>query len=54
MALIGNQCDLPPTTVDTKQAQDLGRSYRIPFIETPAKTRQGIDNAFYTVGNSET
>ncbi|XP_036876316.1 GTPase KRas isoform X2 [Manis javanica] len=36
-------------TVDTKQAQDLARSYGIPFIETSAKTRQGVDDAFYTL-----
>jgi GTPase SAR1 family protein len=40
MVLVGNKCDLPSRTVDTKQAQDLARSYVIPFIETSAKTRQ--------------
>lgn len=40
MVLVGNKCDLPSRTVDTKQAQDLARSYGIPFIETSAKTRQ--------------
>ncbi|MEJ1280062.1 hypothetical protein NN561_011001 [Cricetulus griseus] len=43
MVLVGNKCDLPSRTVDTKQAQDLARSYGIPFIETSAKTRQHID-----------
>uniref|UniRef100_A0A8C2FK52 small monomeric GTPase n=1 Tax=Cyprinus carpio TaxID=7962 RepID=A0A8C2FK52_CYPCA len=41
MVLVGNKCDLPSRSVDTKQAQDLARSYGIPFIETSAKTRQG-------------
>ncbi|XP_061494349.1 GTPase KRas isoform X2 [Rhineura floridana] len=49
MVLVGNKCDLPSRTVDTKQAQDLSRSYGIPFIETSAKTRQGVDDAFYTL-----
>ncbi|KAM7244040.1 hypothetical protein CapIbe_004648 [Capra ibex] len=49
MVLVGNKCDLPSRTVDTKQAQDLARSYGIPFIETSAKTRQGVDDAFYTL-----
>nr|6PQ3_A Chain A, GTPase KRas [Homo sapiens] len=49
MVLVGNKCDLPSRTVDTKQAQDLARSYGIPFIETSAKTRQGVDQAFYTL-----
>lgn len=40
MVLVGNKCDLPTRTVDTKQAQELARSYGIPFIETSAKTRQ--------------
>ncbi|KAG9342308.1 hypothetical protein JZ751_016810 [Albula glossodonta] len=42
MVLVGNKCDLPSRTVDTKQAQDLARSYGIPFIETSAKTRQPL------------
>lgn len=49
MVLVGNKCDLPSRTVDTKQAQELARSYGIPFIETSAKTRQGVDDAFYTL-----
>lgn len=40
MVLVGNKCDLPSRTVDTKQAQELARSYGIPFVETSAKTRQ--------------
>ncbi|KAJ8247272.1 hypothetical protein GJAV_G00244410 [Gymnothorax javanicus] len=40
MVLVGNKCDLPARTVDTRQAQDLARSYGIPYIETSAKTRQ--------------
>ncbi|TSO77775.1 GTPase NRas [Bagarius yarrelli] len=39
MVLVGNKCDLP-RTVDTKQAQELARSYGIEFVETSAKTRQ--------------
>ncbi|CAH2220682.1 GTPase NRas [Pelobates cultripes] len=49
MVLVGNKCDLPTRTVDTKQAQELARSYGIPFIETSAKTRQGVEDAFYTL-----
>ncbi|MGH0149047.1 UNVERIFIED_CONTAM: hypothetical protein FKN15_017448 [Acipenser sinensis] len=40
MVLVGNKCDLPTRTVDTKQAQELARSYGIEFVETSAKTRQ--------------
>ncbi|XP_036023924.1 GTPase HRas-like [Onychomys torridus] len=40
MVLVGNKCDL---------AQDLARSYSIPYIETSARTRQGVEDAFYTL-----
>nr|XP_033816768.1 GTPase HRas-like isoform X2 [Geotrypetes seraphini] len=49
MVLVGNKCDLPSRTIDTKQAQELARGYGIPFIETSAKTRQGVEDAFYTL-----
>ncbi|KAF4091060.1 hypothetical protein AMELA_G00032690 [Ameiurus melas] len=49
MVLVGNKCDLPARTVDTRQAQELARSYGIPYIETSAKTRQGVEDAFYTL-----
>ncbi|KAL4648347.1 GTPase NRas precursor [Arapaima gigas] len=48
MVLVGNKCDLA-RTVDTKQAQELARSYGIQFVETSAKTRQGVEDAFYTL-----
>ncbi|XP_057350648.1 GTPase HRas-like isoform X1 [Manis pentadactyla] len=47
IVLVGNKCDLPARTVESQQAQDLARSYGIPYIETSAKTRQGIEDAFY-------
>uniref|UniRef100_A0A8C9AXY6 small monomeric GTPase n=1 Tax=Prolemur simus TaxID=1328070 RepID=A0A8C9AXY6_PROSS len=40
MVLVGNKCDLAVRTVESRQAQDLARSYSIPYIETSAKTRQ--------------
>lgn len=40
MVLVGNKCDLAARTVESRQAQDLARSYGIPYIETSAKTRQ--------------
>ncbi|RVE72182.1 hypothetical protein OJAV_G00059330 [Oryzias javanicus] len=49
MVLVGNKCDLPVRTVETRQAQELARSYSIPYIETSAKTRQGVEDAFYTL-----
>ncbi|XP_031548789.1 GTPase HRas [Actinia tenebrosa] len=49
MVLVGNKCDLPQRTVSTGDAQELAKSYGIPFQETSAKTRQGVDDAFYTL-----
>lgn len=40
MVLVGNKSDLSSRTVETRQAQELARSYGVPFVETSAKTRQ--------------
>ena len=47
--VVGNKVDLPTRTVETKQGKSLSDSYNIPYIETSAKTRQGVDDAFYTL-----
>merc|ERR1712183_498792 len=49
MVLVGNKCDLPTRTVDMTNAKEQARNYGIPFIETSAKTRMGVDDAFYTL-----
>lgn len=49
MVLVGNKCDLPTRNVDMAQAQEVAKNYDIPFIETSAKTRMGVDDAFYTL-----
>ncbi|GIY45095.1 ras-like protein [Caerostris extrusa] len=49
MVLVGNKCDLPMRMVYMHGAAELARSYGIPFIETSAKTRMGVDDAFYTL-----
>lgn len=49
MVLVGNKVDLPTRAVIMSQAQDVGRSCGIPFVETSAKTRMGVDEAFYTL-----
>lgn len=48
MVLVGNKCDLQ-RTVMPMEAHELATSYGIPFIETSAKTRQGVEDAFYTL-----
>ena len=35
--------------VDLQQARDMAAYYRTPFLETSAKTRKGVDEAFYTI-----
>jgi small GTP-binding protein len=49
MVIVGNKCDLPIRNVDMAQAKDVAKSYGIPLIETSAKTRMGVDDAFYTL-----
>ncbi|XP_047657245.1 GTPase KRas isoform X5 [Tachysurus fulvidraco] len=49
MVLVGNKCDLGSRSVETRQAQELARGYGIPFVETSAKTRQGVEEAFYSL-----
>ena len=49
MVLVGNKSDLSTRSVNLQQARDMATYYRIPFIETSAKTRKGVDNAFYTL-----
>ncbi|OQV20512.1 Ras-like protein 1 [Hypsibius exemplaris] len=49
MVLVGNKCDLTSRQVETSQASQVAQSYGIPFIETSAKTRLGVDDAFQTL-----
>ena len=49
MVLVGNKCDLPPRSVALQQARDIASDYQIPFVETSAKTGDGVDRAFYTL-----
>merc|ERR1712228_169770 len=49
MVLVGNKCDLHVRNVDLRLAKQLGDSHSIPFVETSAKTRQGVVDAFYSL-----
>lgn len=49
MVLVGNKCDLETRSIDQKNVIDTAQNYKIPFIETSAKTRMGVDDAFYTL-----
>lgn len=49
MVLVGNKSDLQPWAVDINQAREVAKQYGIPIVETSAKTRMGVDDAFYTL-----
>lgn len=50
MVLVGNKCDLQQSwAVNMGQAREVARQYGVPFVETSAKTRMGVDDAFYTL-----
>ena len=47
--LVGNKQDLPTRDVDYERASMLAKQFSIPYVETSAKTRVGVDDAFYTL-----
>ena len=49
MVLVGNKIDLPHHEVDQKLAQSYAKDHHMPYIETSAKTKQGVEDAFYTL-----
>ncbi|VDN18617.1 unnamed protein product [Gongylonema pulchrum] len=49
MVLVGNKCDLAQRMVETRAIMDASRSLGMPAVETSAKTRMGVDDAFYTL-----
>ena len=49
MVLVGNKCDIPTRAVEMTEAQEVAKQYMIPFVETSAKTRLCVDDAFYTL-----
>lgn len=47
--VVGNKIDLPTRTIDLAYARDFAASLSMPFVQTSAKTRQGVEEAFYTL-----
>jgi GTPase KRas protein len=47
--VVGNKVDLPIRNVEQRQGKHMAELYHIPYVETSAKTRQGVDDAFYTL-----
>jgi len=49
IVLAANKCDLPKREVTSQEVRDIAREYAAPVIETSAKTRQGVEEAFFTL-----
>jgi GTPase KRas protein len=48
MVLVGNKCDLEDSrVVATSQGADLAKSFGCPFIESSAKSRVNVEQAFF-------
>jgi len=50
MVLCGNKCDLASERqVQTQEGQDTAKNFSCPFLETSAKTRTNVDEAFFSL-----
>ena len=47
--VIGNKIDLTARNVDLNDVKKTAEEYDIPFVLTSAKTRQGVEEGFYTL-----
>ncbi len=46
--LVGNKSDLTDKRqVSQRTAQDRAESWRVPYVETSAKTRENVDKVFF-------
>ena len=49
MVVIGNKSDVDIREVTPEEGKELAKSYSCPYLETSAKTRTNIEEAFYTL-----
>uniref|UniRef100_A0A915DZS1 Uncharacterized protein n=2 Tax=Ditylenchus dipsaci TaxID=166011 RepID=A0A915DZS1_9BILA len=49
MVLVGNKSDLTTRAIDQKRIVELAQSFGIPYQQTSAKTRIGVDTAFHSL-----
>ncbi|XP_074124263.1 ras-like protein [Sminthopsis crassicaudata] len=47
MVLVANKVDVTDRLVDTTVGQEVARNFGVPYVETSAKTRQGVEQAFH-------
>ena len=40
--MVGNKADLPKRDVSTKDGNEKAQMFNIPYVETSAKTKQGV------------
>ena len=46
--IVGNKCDLESERqVSASEGEELAKSFNVPFLETSAKTRVNVEEAFY-------
>lgn len=46
--VVGNKVDLPKRDVSTKDGNDKARQFNTPYVETSAKTKQGVVSSCYS------
>eukprot|EP01105_Mastigella_eilhardi_P014273 TRINITY_DN3256_c0_g2_i2.p1 TRINITY_DN3256_c0_g2~~TRINITY_DN3256_c0_g2_i2.p1 ORF type:complete len:198 (+),score=63.32 TRINITY_DN3256_c0_g2_i2:50-643(+) len=49
MVLCGNKCDLPIRVISKAEGAKLSESLKVTFMETSAKDRTNVDEAFYVL-----
>lgn len=49
MVMVGNKCDLSTWGVQMNEAREVAKQYGIPLVETSAKTRMNVDEAFFAL-----
>ena len=49
MLLVGNKIDLTRRDVDQKLAFQYATAHNMHYVETSAKTRRGVEDAFYSL-----
>ena len=49
--MVGNKADLPKRDVSTKDGNEKAQMFNIPYVETSAKTKQGVVSKFIKLMN---